>query len=280
MAFSGRALVGIGGLWLLSAPAALQAGLLMVGVSGTAPFVIRDGESYEGISVEVWNEVARDGQLDYQWDPRSSSEANLRALSAGEIDIAIGPIGITPERVAMEGIEFSQPYYYSQIGLLLPARAASLWSRLRPTVHLAALWSLAIFLLALFLVGNLIWLVEKEKNSNQFPTHYLHGVGNGMWFALVTLTTVGYGTGALLGRGIRRVREVHWLAELGNAQAMWVFEVENFGPFIVDSDLQGNSLFEQQAQLVNANLERVYQGLRPPALSRYGETDDRKDELI
>jgi L(+)-tartrate dehydratase beta subunit len=96
----------------------------------------------------------------------------------------------------------------------------------------------------------------------------------------IYLTTVGYGTGALLGRGIRRVREVHWIEELGNAQAMWVFEVENFGPFIVDSDLEGNSLFEQQAQLVNANLEKLYQGLRPPALSRYGETDDRKDELI
>ena len=96
----------------------------------------------------------------------------------------------------------------------------------------------------------------------------------------IYLTTVGYGTGALLGRGIRGVREVHWLEELGNAQAMWVFDVENFGPFIVDSDLAGNSLFEQQAGLVNENLERLYEGLRPPALSRYGETDDRKDELI
>ncbi len=96
----------------------------------------------------------------------------------------------------------------------------------------------------------------------------------------IYLTTVGYGTGALLGRGIRGVRAVHWLEELGNAQAMWVFEVENFGPFIVDSDLEGNSLFEQQARLVNANLENLYSGLRPPALSRYGETDDRKDELI
>lgn len=96
----------------------------------------------------------------------------------------------------------------------------------------------------------------------------------------VYLTTVGYGTGALLGRGIRRVREVHWLGELGNAQAMWVFEVENFGPFIVDSDLAGNSLFEQQSQLVNRNIDRIYEGLRPPALRRYGETDDRNDELI
>ncbi len=96
----------------------------------------------------------------------------------------------------------------------------------------------------------------------------------------IYLTTVGYGTGALLGRGIRGVRAVHWLEELGNAQAMWIFEVENFGPFIVESDLDGNSLFEQQGALVNANLERIYAGLKRPALARYGETDDRKDELI
>ena len=61
---------------------------------------------------------------------------------------------------------------------------------------------------------------------------------------------------------------------------MWVFEVENFRPFIVESDLAGNSLFEQQGQLVNANLEKLYAGLKKPALSRYGETDDRKNELI
>ncbi|MFV2031798.1 MAG: fumarate hydratase C-terminal domain-containing protein [Gammaproteobacteria bacterium] len=96
----------------------------------------------------------------------------------------------------------------------------------------------------------------------------------------IYLTTVGYGTGALLGRGIKRVHEVHWLEELGNAQAMWVFEVENFGPFLVESDLDGNSLFEQQGREINANLEKLYEGLKAPALSRFGETDDRKDELI
>ena len=96
----------------------------------------------------------------------------------------------------------------------------------------------------------------------------------------IYLTTVGYGTGALLGRGIKGVRAVHWIEELGNAQAMWIFEVENFGPFLVESDLEGNSLFEQQGRLINANLEKLYEGLKAPALSRYGETDDRKDELI
>ncbi|MCH7880565.1 MAG: fumarate hydratase C-terminal domain-containing protein, partial [Proteobacteria bacterium] len=96
----------------------------------------------------------------------------------------------------------------------------------------------------------------------------------------IYLTTVGYGTGALLGRGIKRVLEVHWLEQLGNAQAMWVFEVENFGPFLVESDLDGNSLFEQHGKKINANLEKLYDGLKTPALSRFGETSDRKDELI
>lgn len=96
----------------------------------------------------------------------------------------------------------------------------------------------------------------------------------------IYLTTVGYGTGALLGRGIKYVRQVHWLEDLGNAQAMWVFEVENFGPFLVESDLDGNSLFEQQGRQINANIEKLYDGLKAPALSRFGETDDRKDELI
>lgn len=96
----------------------------------------------------------------------------------------------------------------------------------------------------------------------------------------VYLTTVGYGTGALLGRGIKRVRAVHWLEELGIAQAMWVFEVESFGPFLVDGDLKGNSLFEIENRKVNAKLIDAYAGLKEPALRRYGETTSRKDEVI
>ncbi len=96
----------------------------------------------------------------------------------------------------------------------------------------------------------------------------------------VYLTTVGYGTGALLGRGVRRVREVHWLEEMGIAQAMWVLEVENFGPFLVECDRQGNSLFERHNAILAQKLGKLYEGLDPPSLGRYGETDDRSDELI
>jgi L(+)-tartrate dehydratase beta subunit len=96
----------------------------------------------------------------------------------------------------------------------------------------------------------------------------------------IYLTTVGYGTGALLGRGVKKVRAVHWLEELGIAQAMWVLEVKDFGPFIVESDMQGNSLFERENKKIAAGIARVYEGTIPAVLKRYGETDDRSDEVI
>ncbi len=96
----------------------------------------------------------------------------------------------------------------------------------------------------------------------------------------VYLSTVGYGTGALLGRGIEKVEAVHWHEELGIAQAMWIIRCKRMGPFIVASDLQGNCLFERENAKIAKNLDKVYEGTRPAVLKRFGETDDREDELI
>jgi L(+)-tartrate dehydratase beta subunit len=96
----------------------------------------------------------------------------------------------------------------------------------------------------------------------------------------VYLTTVGYGTGALLGRGIKRVAATYWVEELGLAQAIWVLEVDNFGPFLVDSDLAGNSLFERENAKIAPGIDKLYAGTKPATLRRYGETDDKTEEVI
>ena len=103
------------------------------------------------------------------------------------------------------------------------------------------------------------------------------------WFVphgAVYLTTVGYGLGAMYGRSIKRVLDVHWLRELGIAQACWVLEVEKLGPFLVEGDAEGRSLFALANHEINVRIEEVYKTLPPPALSRFGEVLSRKDEVI
>lgn len=99
-------------------------------------------------------------------------------------------------------------------------------------------------------------------------------------FGAVYLTTVGYGMGASYGRCIKRVVEVHWLEELGLAQALWVLEVDRIGPFLVEGDITGRSLFALANREIDARLDEVYRNLPPPALGRFGEVLSRKDEVV
>lgn len=103
------------------------------------------------------------------------------------------------------------------------------------------------------------------------------------WFVphgAVYLTTVGYGLGAAYGRCIRRTLGVHWLRELGLAQALWVLEVDRIGPFLVEGDAQGRSLFALANREIDARLDEVYRALPPPALGRFGEVITRTDEVV
>jgi L(+)-tartrate dehydratase beta subunit len=103
------------------------------------------------------------------------------------------------------------------------------------------------------------------------------------WFVphgAIYLTTVGYGMGAAYGQGIKRVREVHWLKELGIAQALWVLEVGRLGPFLVEGDREGRSLFALANREINTRLSDVYQGLASYSMGRFGETTSRADEVV
>ena len=91
----------------------------------------------------------------------------------------------------------------------------------------------------------------------------------------IYLSTVGYGTGALLGRGVENVEAVHWNEELGLAQAMWVIRCKKMGPFIVASDHDGNCLFERENERISKNLHKVYEGTRPATLKRLARPTTR-----
>jgi L(+)-tartrate dehydratase beta subunit len=44
--------------------------------------------------------------------------------------------------------------------------------------------------------------------------------------------------------------------------------------------MNGDCLFERENAKIAKNLKRVYEGTRPATLKRFGETDDKSDELI
>ncbi|MGK7920189.1 MAG: transporter substrate-binding domain-containing protein [Trichodesmium sp.] len=167
---------------------------LRVGVAGSPPFVINDNDNaLKGISIDIWQELALSEELEYELIPQDSVASSIDSMTKGELDVIIGPISITSDRLELEKVAFTQPYFLASIGLLITADRPTIWSRVRPFFGLAFISSVCLLIVLLFIVGNLLWLAERRCNTEQFPKDYWHGVGNGMWFAVVTLTTVGYG---------------------------------------------------------------------------------------
>lgn len=72
------------------------------------------------------------------------------------------------------------------------------------------------------------------------------------------------GAAILAAKAVKKVKGVEWL-DLGTPEAMWIFEVEEFGPLAVAIDSHGNNLFMDVAKNVEENKQRIYQklGLSP-----------------
>lgn len=72
------------------------------------------------------------------------------------------------------------------------------------------------------------------------------------------------GAAILAAKAIKSVKGVEWL-DLGTPEAMWVFEVEDFGPLAVSIDSHGNNIFMDVQKAVEANRQKIYQklGLSP-----------------
>jgi len=88
----------------------------------------------------------------------------------------------------------------------------------------------------------------------------------------VHLTKIGV-CGNQLARQVARVREVHFLDELGATEATWVLDVERFGPFFVDIDAHGRNYFEQLDADERARLPDVYRRLGIPDGFAYTPVD-------
>ena len=164
---------------------------LKVGYAGSEPFVFHKGETWNGISIEVWENAADAQNINYEIESFNSVSEAIRALALGNIDAVVGPASITAARA--EKVEFTQPYYQASLSILSRVDDPSIIDRIAPFFTVSLLYALLVFLFILAIVGTLLWLSERKVSPEQFPHDAPRGIANGMWCAIVTMSTTGYG---------------------------------------------------------------------------------------
>jgi ABC-type amino acid transport substrate-binding protein len=182
---------------------------LIVGLAVDPPFVMRSADgSWTGISVELWQQVAKEVGLNYEFR-ETDLKGRFDGLVQGWLDVTVGPLTITAQREQV--CDFTHAYFVSDLGVAILKGSATGGSFGFNPAFLRFIWSVSKVALALLavlvVVAVLIWFCERRANPAQFSGqgHSVRGLGASLWWAAVTMAAVGYGDlvpRTLLGRTI------------------------------------------------------------------------------
>jgi ABC-type amino acid transport substrate-binding protein len=176
------------------APGADAGEKLQVGLSASPPFVMFTDQGPEGASIDAWDLIARTLGVESAFVEGKNVADTLEQLQAGLLDVAIGGISITAERE--QHVDFTRSQFHTGLDILVRQGHDKPLLRLISSLFVKDKLPIVLALVLLVLLaGHVIWLVERSTadQATTFSRTYVPGVFEGMYWVLVTASTIGYG---------------------------------------------------------------------------------------
>ena len=176
---------------------------LIVAYTVAPPFIVEKENSIEGINIWLWEQIANDLNIVYVLKPMGFSEM-LQAVKDGSVDVSINPLTITSDRG--KTMEFTHSYFASNstVAITKASSIQQFFQYINSFFNVNFLRGFLILIVFILLFGAIAWHFEKKKNAEQFRPGW-KGIFDGVWWSIVTMTTVGYGDKTPKSRGGKMV---------------------------------------------------------------------------
>ncbi len=149
-----------------------------------APFVLKDGETYNGFSVELWSAIAKEMAVQFKFVEVPTVKDILATMADGKGDVAIAAISVTAQRE--QQFDFSQPMFDSGLQIMVRSDNVSGFSLLQVWELLTsgAMPFLLSLLAGLILIpGHIAWFAERKHQHRIFSDTYFPGIFEAMWWS-------------------------------------------------------------------------------------------------
>lgn len=180
---------------------------ITVGLKMSPPFTMKDEHgNYYGLSIDLWQKISQRLGIETQYKEYKLAGL-LKAVEKHEVDLSISPLTVTSDR--LESFDFTQPFFTSNLTIAVSGQEESfLWVFISNFFSHDFLKAVLLLIAILLIFGFMLWLAEHKRNPKFADS--VRGVGDGFWWAAVTMTTVGYGDKVALSP-LGRMISVVWM---------------------------------------------------------------------
>ena len=162
---------------------------IKIAVKEFPPLVFKD---FKGFCIDVANNICEENNLRPEFVMFTSVPDLLEAVESGVCDMGFAGITITAERE--KRVDFSQPFFESGLMIAVRNETFSQITSIGNAVFRVIGFSVVLFFVGLTVVAHLVWWIERDDDDPLgFPTAYARGIMDAYWWAVVTMSTVGYG---------------------------------------------------------------------------------------
>lgn len=154
-------------------------------------FTIQNADgSFTGFEVDLWKEIAKQLNLEYHFEAVNLFPNLLDELKTGQVDFGIGMISMGRER--SDYIQFTYPYFASNLGIFTAAKRHTFGTLIRPVLTPIVARIIIMICVVIFVFGNILWISERGDGS-AISRSYFPGIFEAMWCTFAIQSTIGFG---------------------------------------------------------------------------------------
>ena len=163
---------------------------LRVAVAPLASAVEWDGDQPTGVVIDIWRDLEKRLGTETDFVRVDTFKRLLETLTAGETDVALGPIAITEERERI--FDLTHPIVHSGLRVAVRQQETSgFLSAFKSLFSWQLLQLLGTVLLLALASGHLLWWFEHRSNPESFPPQYPRGMWEAIWWIASTVVAGG-----------------------------------------------------------------------------------------
>ena len=181
---------------------------LKVAVLVSEPFVIRSDSGFTGYAIELWEHVAAQLGLNYQYEEVADIPSLLNRLTAGDVDVALTELTVTSERMKL--MDFTQPWFDSGLRIMVHHQNLKGFSGFVETLKETGHLPIIMLLLCLIVLMTLCLTWVDRKFDPEFPSRWSSGLAES-FYHVMSLVTSGSTSHKPMFGSLGRVLAAIWL---------------------------------------------------------------------